>query len=294
MRSRPRQPGTWWFRLRTTPRLVVPAFVAVVLAALVAPVPGQGRPAHAAHAVAAASVATAAAAPLPPWNVQQAALCSAAITTAETRHGLPPGLLGSIAKVESGRPITGMGDVRAWPWTIDADGQGQFLDSRAAALAWAQQALARGVKFMDVGCMQVDLQMHPEAFHSLDEAFDPAINADYAARYLRSLYAEAGGDWDVAVGLYHSHTPELANAYRNRVAQVGAGIVTGIGGPEPLYMKAIRQGTLRLALAGGGMLVLNVGRQPTARPQRHRSACEMAGLLDPVLATPMRARGCRG
>ena len=233
-------------------------------------------------------------APPVPWNVQQSALCSAAIAAAEQRHGLPAGLLGTIAKVESGRPITGLGDVRAWPWTIDADGQGQFLESRAAAVAWAQQAIARGVKFMDVGCMQVDLQMHPDAFHSLDDAFDPAVNADYAARYLRSLYTEAGGDWDVAVGLYHSHTPELANAYRNRVAQVGAGIVTGIGGPEPLYMRAIRQGTLRLALAGGGMLVLNVGRQPTARPQRRRSACQIAGLLDPVLATPVRVRGCRG
>ncbi len=238
--------------------------------------------------------APAVAAPPVPWNVGQAALCSAAITAAEQKHGLPPGLLGAIAKVESGRPITGMGDVRAWPWTIDADGQGQFLESKAAAVAWVQQALTRGVKFVDVGCLQVDLQMHPGAFRSLDEAFDPGINADYAARYLRSLYGEAGGDWDVAVGLYHSHTPDLAAAYRNRVAQVGAGIVTGVGGPEPLYMRAIRQGTLRLALAGGGMLVLNVNRQPTARPQRRRSACQVAALLDPVLASPMRAKGCRG
>ncbi len=282
MRGRPRSPlppRPWRLRL-----------LALAAAALLPAAAAARAPAHPASA----RSAPAAAGPPAPWNVVQSALCSTAISAAEQRHGLPAGLLGAIAKVESGRPITGMGDVRAWPWTIDADGQGQFLDSRAAAVAWVQQALTRGVHFVDVGCMQVDLQMHPDAFRSLDDAFDPDRNADYAARYLRSLYAEAGNDWDVAVGLYHSHTPDLAAAYRNRVAQVGAGIVTGIGGPEPLYMRAIRQGTLRLALAGGGTLVLNVNRQPTSRPQKRRSACAVASLLAPVLASPMRAGRCRG
>jgi hypothetical protein len=41
---------------------------------------------------------------------------------------------------------------------------------------------------------------------------------------------------------------------------VGAGILTGIGGPEPLFERAIRQGTLRLAMVGGGMLIINIHR----------------------------------
>ncbi|MBV9734340.1 MAG: transglycosylase SLT domain-containing protein [Acidisphaera sp.] len=240
-----------------------------------------------------------AAAPKPPqvppqtWAVVQSALCTEAVQAAEQRHGLPPGLLGTIAKVESGRPITAMGDVRAWPWTIDADGQGYFFDSKAAAVVWARQALARGVTFMDVGCMQVDLQMHPGAFHTLEEAFDPEVNAEYAARYLRQLQAgDAGGDWNVAVGLYHSHTPELAAAYRDRVAAVGAGIVSGIGGPEPLYLRAIRRGTLRLALAGGGVLLINLNRQPAARLHRRPSACQVAGMLGGYLSAPARVRAC--
>ena len=235
----------------------------------------------------------AAAAPAPPaadWLVTQSAQCTAAIEAAEKAFHLPPHLLGSIAKVESGRPITGMGDIRAWPWTIDADGQGLFLDSKAAAVAWAQQGLARGVRFMDVGCMQVDWQLHPGAFRSLDDAFDPALNATYAARYLSALHDQAHGDWNVAVGWYHSHSEDLAADYRNKVAAVGAGILTGIGGPEPLYRRAIRQGTLHLAMAGGGMLVINVRRQPRARPQRGMSRCRIAALLQPMLAT--RVRGC--
>ena len=227
------------------------------------------------------------------WDLEQAAQCTAAIGDAQTRHDLPPGLLGAIAKTESGRPISSLGDVRAWPWTIDADGQGLFFESKAAAVAWAKQGLARGVRFMDIGCMQVNLQMHPGAFGSIEDAFDPAANAEYAARYLRQLQAEAGGNWNVAVGLYHSHTPDLAAAYRERVAQVGAGIVTGIGGPEPLYMRAIRQGTLHLALAGGGMLVINLNRQPHARQRPGQSPCQVASMLRPLLASPPRVKGCR-
>ena len=227
------------------------------------------------------------------WDVQQAAQCTAAIHDAEIRHDLPHGLLGAIAKTESGRPIASLGDVHAWPWTIDADGQGLFFESKAAAVAWARQGLDRGVRFMDIGCMQVNLQMHPGAFASIEDAFDPAANAEYAARYLRQLQAEAGGDWNVAVGLYHSHTPDLAAAYRERVAQVGAGIVTGIGGPEPLYMRAIRQGTLHLALAGGGMLVINLNRQPHAARRPGQSACQVASMLRPLLASPPRVKGCR-
>ena len=156
-----------------------------------------------------------------------------------------------------------------------ADGLALFLDSRAAAVAWAEQGLKRGVRFMDIGCLQVNWQLHPGAFASLDRAFDPTANADYAARYLRTLYKEARGNWNVAVGWYHSHTVDLAAEYRYRVAAVGAGILTAIGGPEPLYEKARRQGTLRLALVGGGTLALNVHRQPRGR--RPRGSSTLAG-----------------
>ena len=236
----------------------------------------------------------AAASPAPDWLASQSAQCADAIAAAEAAHGLPPHLLGSIAKVESGRPIAGMGDIRAWPWTIDADGQGLFLDSKAAAVAWAQQGLARGVRFMDIGCAQVDWQLHPGAFGSLDEAFDPAANADYAARYLRALRDEAHGDWNIAVGWYHSHTEDLAAGYRNRVAAMGAGILAGIGGPEPLYVRAIRQGTLRLAMAGGGALLVNVRRQPRGRAGKALSRCQVAAVLRPIMARGIRGCGAQG
>jgi hypothetical protein len=220
---------------------------------------------------------------IPPeeWVAKQSALCSAAVREAEQRHQLPEGLLLSIARAESGRPVRAMNDIRPWPWTIDADGLGLFLDSKAAAAAWVSSQTRRH-KYIDVGCMQIDLAMHPKAFASLDEAFDPTANADYAARYLSDLYREAGGSWDIAVGLYHSHTPYLAAVYREHVAMVGEQVLHGILGPVPLYLRAIRQGTLRLPLSSGRYTPINVNRQP-ARAHRRLSACQIELILGPYL-----------
>jgi hypothetical protein len=217
------------------------------------------------------------------WEVQQSTQCSSAIHEAEQRHQLPSGLLTSIARVESGRPVTTMNDVRPWPWTIDADGDGLFLDSKAAAVAWVAQQTSHH-RYIDVGCLQVDLTLHPHAFASLEEAFDPVANADYAARYLSTLYRdEAGHNWDVAVGLYHSHTANLAADYRDRISMEGARILRGVLEPVPLYVRAIRQGTLRLPLGAGRSTPINVNRQPAARSHRRLSTCQIEQVLGSYL-----------
>jgi hypothetical protein len=143
-------------------------------------------------------------------------LCRAAIARAEQEAQIPPGLLQAIGRVESGRRNPETGQFGPWPWTINAEGRGHFFPDRAAAIAAAREMQARGVRVMDVGCMQVNLHFHPRAFASLEEAFDPGANARYAARFLTELHA-ARPDWMVAAGHYHSHTPELAEAYRARV-----------------------------------------------------------------------------
>jgi hypothetical protein len=69
------------------------------------------------------------------------------------------------------------------------------------------------VTSIDVGCLQVNLMYHPDAFASLEDAFDPGHNADYAAHFLNTLYADSH-DWKQAIGAYHSETPALGDAYR--------------------------------------------------------------------------------
>jgi hypothetical protein len=217
------------------------------------------------------------------WAVQQSELCALALRQAEQRYHLPPGLLQAIAKAESGRPITSVTDIRPWPWTIDADGTGLFLDSKAAAIAWTQDQAPRH-QFVDVGCMQVDLHYHPNAFSSIEEAFDPVANVDYAARLLLDLYrGGAGGNWDIAVGLYHSHTSLYAAEYRDRVALIGADVLHGTLKGVPLYVRAIRAGTLRLPLGGGRTTLINVHRQPARRSRHPFTKCQIIAFLGPYL-----------
>lgn len=142
--------------------------------------------------------------------------CRGAIARAEGAAGIPAGLLQAIGRVESGRRNPETGSFGPWPWAINAEGRGHFLPSRDAAIALVRELQGRGVRSIDVGCMQVNLHHHPRAFASLEEAFDPESNARYAARFLSELHA-ARPDWLVAAGHYHSHTPELAQGYRARV-----------------------------------------------------------------------------
>lgn len=146
-----------------------------------------------------------------PWG-----LCTRHTAAAERKSGLPPHLLGAIARVESGRWSGRDKAILAWPWTVMAEGKGRFLPSRAAAVAAVEALRARGVRNIDVGCMQVNLRYHPEAFENLDAAFDPGRNVAYAAGYLSQLKAETGS-WTTAIGRYHSKTPRLSGAYRLKV-----------------------------------------------------------------------------
>ncbi len=228
--------------------------------------------------------------PAPGWAEAQSAACSASIGIAEGRHGTAPGLLSAIAKAESGRPVPPLPGLQPWPWAVNADGAAMYFDSKPAAVVWTRLALARGVRQVDVGCMQVNLQSHPEAFRDLDDAFDPAANADYAARFLLRLRADAGGDWAAATGFYHSRTPGLAADYRERVAAIAEGRTPPPGLGMPLYLRAIRQGSLRIALPGGGVLRINVRRQPSTRGPRRMSACQVAAVLGSYMAAPARAR----
>lgn len=98
----------------------------------------------------------------------QQALCEAAIAAAEQRHGLPPGLLAAVGRVESG-----------WhPFALNIDGRAVFardLDDAAARIVAAHAAGARNA---DIGCLQISLRHHPTAFRTLADALDPAQNAD--------------------------------------------------------------------------------------------------------------------
>jgi hypothetical protein len=149
-------------------------------------------------------------------GLSPAMLCEQAIAGAELQGRTPPGMLAAIAQVESGRPDAATGAIRPWPWTINVGGAGQYFATKAQAIAAVAALQAQGVRSIDVGCMQVNLMHHPDAFASLAAAFDPAINAAYAVRFLTQLDAQTGS-WQQAVAAYHSNTPDIAADYQRRV-----------------------------------------------------------------------------
>ena len=165
----------------------------------------------------------------PRQTPSDAALCEQAIRTAGAAGHMPPGMVAAVAQVESGRPDPN-GGMRPWPWTIDANGAGRFFATKAQAVAAVAALQADGVRSIDVGCMQVNLMHHPDAFASLAQAFDPTTNTSYAVRFLNALYRRTGS-WSAAIAAYHSETPRIAADYQRRVlATWQHAVVTPVAG----------------------------------------------------------------
>jgi hypothetical protein len=142
--------------------------------------------------------------------------CEVAGADAERDWRLPTGLLAAIGRIESGRYDPATGRVAAWPFTINAAGEGHYFDSGPAAIEAVQDLVMRGVQLIDVGCYQVDLYYHPDAFTTLEQAFDPHANAEYAARFLSELH-DRTGSWEAAIAWYHSAVPAEGEPYRSKV-----------------------------------------------------------------------------
>ncbi|MCA0994806.1 lytic transglycosylase domain-containing protein [Alloyangia pacifica] len=145
-----------------------------------------------------------------------AGVCIREILRAQLRHQIPGNLLLGIGLQEAG--MMHEGELTIWPWTANADGDGRYFDSPETAASWVRARRGAGVTSIDLGCMQVNLRWHPDAFASYEQGFDPAHNVDYAARLLVSLY-EQTGDWIEAAGRYHSATPEYKDVYLSRLRQ---------------------------------------------------------------------------
>lgn len=163
--------------------------------------------------------------------------CDQAAAAASRASGVPMDVLRAIGLTESGRN-TG-GTVRPWPWTVNMEGAGKWFDTKQDALAYVEAHYARGARSFDVGCFQINYRWHGRNFTSIEAMFDPATNAAYAAKLLKSHYGNSG-DWSVAAGAYHSKTPTYSDRYRKRfdrilatLAPIPAGPPTTVPAPPP-------------------------------------------------------------
>ncbi|MFN8983679.1 MAG: lytic transglycosylase domain-containing protein [Alphaproteobacteria bacterium] len=220
---------------------------------------------------------------IPARGFSEGHLCRAAISEAERAANLPRGLLQAIGRVESGRRDPETGQFAPWPWTINAEGEGKFFPTREAAIAHVRQLQARGVRIIDVGCMQVNLHHHPNAFASLEQAFDPLTNARYAARFLTELNA-GRADWRQAAGHYHSQTPERAGPYREKVLAAWEQEARNAGdsSAEAMALARLRAGWGSVALASaGGISLSNRAERAQIIPLAAGSGGGVAGGASP-------------
>jgi hypothetical protein len=173
--------------------------------------------------------------------------------------------------------------MRPWPWAINREGQGYWFKTREEALAFAKSSLAAGRTSFDVSCFQINYRYHGHNFPSLEAMFDMDTAADYAARFLRSLYMERG-DWSAAAGAYHSQTPARASVYRARFDRIyanlgGAPIAVAAAEPEASSTEPATPRKSRTRLTRGPKII-------TIQPKSYRP-----GVPDPGMQAGLGGRG---
>ena len=163
------------------------------------------------------AAATAAAAPPPSQKP-----CEKEMMRASKQHGIPLGMLYAVGLTETGRA----GSLQ--PYALNVEGRASYgLDLRQA-LSLFDAARRNGAKLIDLGCMQINHHFHAEHFASVEEMFDPSKNVDYAARFLKQLYAREG-TWTMAVARYNAG-PNNNPAQKRYVCRVIANMVaSGFG-----------------------------------------------------------------
>ena len=146
-------------------------------------------------------------------------VCRAMAAQEERMRGMPDSLLQALSLAESGRRDDATRQMVAWPWTVMAEGEGRYYPTKQDAVNAVRQLKARGIRNIDVGCMQINLLHHSDAFASIETAFEPQTNVAYGAAYLSALHRETRS-WFTAVKRYHSAKPKFHLPYRGRVFRI--------------------------------------------------------------------------
>ncbi len=201
-------------------------------------------------------------------------VCEVAAQHYEKEYQIKKHLLTTITNVESGRWNQAKQRNTAWPWTVNAQGKGHFYATKQQAIEAVKKLQARGIRSIDVGCMQINLAYHPDAFEDLEEAFNPHKNVEYGAKFLTRLY-EQKGNWNKAATAYHSNTPVKAKKYAKKLSRVYKDIVQASLDIKPVN-KVVRN-TKKLEKVNGfakNNKMINAGAVKTANAWREAKLAE--------------------
>jgi soluble lytic murein transglycosylase-like protein len=130
-------------------------------------------------------------------RAEDARPCEREMARAAQLYGIPLGILYAVGLTETGRRGA------LYPYALGAEGQTVFAKDMEDAIASFEAMRHRGVKLIDLGCMQINHYYHGEKFDSVRAMFNPAKNVDYAARFLKEL-KQREGNWTMAVARYNA------------------------------------------------------------------------------------------
>lgn len=142
--------------------------------------------------------------------------CNHYFSTYEKQYHIPENLLKAISLTETGTWSKAENKKVVWPWTINVNGKGYYFPTKQAAVLAVKKLKNKGYESIDVGCMQINLKHHPEAFENVDKALDPKYNIEYAAKFLSKNYKNTHS-WKTAVKHYHSKNLERSGKYQQVV-----------------------------------------------------------------------------
>lgn len=202
-------------------------------------------------------------------EIMESQKCSGMFSYFENRYNLPKDILHSISLQETRKPHSRHKIGVVWPWTINVEGKGFHFKTKRDAIRFVKDQMGAGKESIDVGCMQINLKYHPDAFTSLDQAFSPRNNIAYAAQLLQGHYARLG-NWKKAVGHYHSSTYDRASTYQASVSKINNKMVTykqdlnryahGTNYKESLYSTNSKNRNMRSKYLGMNKVEVRVGR----------------------------------
>nr|WP_244427353.1 transglycosylase SLT domain-containing protein [Methyloferula stellata] len=149
-------------------------------------------------------------------------ICEREMSRAAKKYDVPLGVLYAVGLTETGQK----GSLH--PYALNIEGPSFFAANVQEAIQRFEEARKTGAKLIDIGCMQINHFYHASHFHSIDEMFDPHLNVDYAAQFLRDLKTREGS-WTLAAARYHAG-PNNDPAQKRYVCAVITNMVaTGFG-----------------------------------------------------------------
>ena len=154
-------------------------------------------------------------------EIAESLKCSKFFSHFEKKFNIPSNTLHSIALKESGKKHKTRKITIVWPWTVNVEGKGYHFNTKKEAVNFVRKQIIRGRESIDVGCMQINLRHHLQAFNSLDQAFEPDYNVRYGAEFLRSKYDQLKS-WHKAIAHYHSATHSLGSKYKQDVVKISS------------------------------------------------------------------------